>query len=89
MMKIKNPKSSDKESWTKISVKGSFVGHGCASGSEEKNENLWHWSESNRKDKAGIIIVAIYQDDAVFQKQARRNLDYILMLHRIVLFWTE
>ena len=39
-LKIENPKSSDKESWTEISVKGSFVGHGCASGSEEKNEDL-------------------------------------------------
>ena len=40
IMKIENPKSSDKESWTEILVKGSFVGHGCASGSEEKNEDL-------------------------------------------------
>ena len=35
------------------------------------------------------MMIPIYQDDAVFQKQARRILDYILMLYRIVLFWTE
>ena len=36
VMKVENPKSSDKESWTEISVKGSFVGHGSASGSEKR-----------------------------------------------------
>ena len=39
MMKIENPKSSDKESWTEIFVKGSFVGHGCASGSKKMKLN--------------------------------------------------